>query len=146
MKLIIRDGRIVATGTDAYRPTGDEDAVIDAPDDFGPAHIDAYIWQDGALVPRVPPAITRRQLLLGLQADDVITDAEALAAAQTGAVPAAIESVFANLPATEATAARITWATMSVAERAHPLIAAIIDANLASAAQIDDAFRRWAAL
>lgn len=99
----------------------------------------------GSPEPYAPPAplmptITRRQMLLALAAAGLITGAEALAAATTGAVPASIDAVFAGLPDADALAARITWATMSIAERAHPLIAALIAASLATAEQVDALF------
>jgi hypothetical protein len=96
--------------------------------------------------PVVPASISRRQLLLAMAGAGLITGPEALAAATTGAVPAAIDAVFARLPAAEALAARITWATMSVAEREHPLIGALVAANLATVAQVDALFIAGAAL
>lgn len=96
--------------------------------------------------PVVPPSITRRQLLLALAGAGLISAEEALAAAMTGAVPAAIDAVFAQLPAAEALGARITWATMSVAERDHPLIGALIAAGLATADQVDALFTAAAQL
>lgn len=104
--------------------------------------------EQGRLVPYTPPpapptvprAISRRQLLLALRAAGRITSAEALAAATTGAVPAAIDVVFDGLPEADALAARITWATMSIAEREHPLIAALITAGLATSAEVDAMF------
>lgn len=90
--------------------------------------------------PAVPASISRRQLLLGLVSAGLITGEEALAAATTGAVPAAIDAVFAALPEADALAARITWATMSVVERAHPLIAALIAAEVATPEQVDALF------
>jgi hypothetical protein len=94
----------------------------------------------------VPSAISRRQLLIALTAAGLITEAEALAAAKTGEVPAAIDAVFGALPKEQALAARITWATMTVVERDHPLIQAIINANLATAEQVDALFRAAAEL
>jgi hypothetical protein len=96
--------------------------------------------------PPVPETITRSQLLLALARAGVITAAEALSAATSGAVPAAIEAVFRRLPPTEALAARITWATMTVVERQHPLVQALIAAGIAKADQVDDMFRAGANL
>lgn len=92
----------------------------------------------------VPASISRRQLLLGLVGLELITGEEALAAAQTGAVPAAIDAYFGNLPPDQELAARITWASMTVCERNHPLVGALAEANQLSSEQIDDAFRAWA--
>jgi hypothetical protein len=94
----------------------------------------------------VPASITRRQLLLALTAAGLMTGEEALAAAMTGAVPASIDAVFAALPAADALAARITWATMAIAERDHPLIAALVAADLATEAALDALFVAAAAL
>jgi hypothetical protein len=96
--------------------------------------------------PPVPSAISRRQLLIALAQAGLITEAEALAAARTGEVPAAIDAVFSALPKEQALAARITWATMTVVERNHPLIQAVINANLATAEQVDALFRAAAEL
>jgi hypothetical protein len=96
--------------------------------------------------PPVPDAISRRQLLIALTAAGLITEAEALAAAKTGKVPAAIDAVFAALPKDQALAARITWATMTVVERDHPLIQAVIDAKIATAEQVDALFQAAAEL
>jgi hypothetical protein len=96
--------------------------------------------------PPVPGAISRRQLLIALAATGLITEAEALAAAKTGEVPAAIDMVFAKLSKEDALAARITWATMTVVERDHPLIQAVIHAKIAPAEQVDALFRAAAKL
>jgi hypothetical protein len=92
------------------------------------------------------PVISRRQFLLALTQAGLITEAEALAAAQTGAVPAAIDGFFATLPSAQQTAARITWATMTQVERHHPLIQGVIDAQLATAEQVDALFSIAASL
>jgi hypothetical protein len=96
--------------------------------------------------PPVPTVISRRQLLIALANAKLITEAEALAAAKTGEVPAAIDAVFAALPKEQALAARITWATMTVVERDHPLIQAVIDAKIVTAEQADALFRQAAEL
>jgi hypothetical protein len=90
--------------------------------------------------PPVPEVISRRQFLLALHASGLVTEQEVLAAAQTGAVPAAIDAFFATLPPAQQTAARITWATMTQVERHHPLVQAVIDAQLATAEQVDALF------
>jgi hypothetical protein len=96
--------------------------------------------------PPVPDVISRRQLLIALTAAGLITEAEALAAAQIGAVPAAIDAFFSTLPPAQQTAARITWATMTQVERHHPLVQGVINANLATAEQVDELFRAAANL
>jgi hypothetical protein len=96
--------------------------------------------------PPVPSVISRRQLLIALAQAGLITEAEALAAAQTGAVPAVIDAFFSTLPSAQQTAARITWATMTQVERHHPLIQGVIDAQLATAEQVDALFTTAAQL
>jgi hypothetical protein len=91
--------------------------------------------------PPVPDVISRRQLLIALAAAGFISAEEALAAAQTGAVPTAIMGIFDLLPAGQALAARITWATMTEVYREDPLIHAIVAAGVASAEQVDELFR-----
>ncbi len=108
-------------------------------------------WVADALVGRIAelgtlPPISRRQLLLGLAAEGLITGEEALAAAQSGAVPAAVEAIFTQLPAGEQLAARITWAAMSQAERSNPLVGLMATAHGIAPAALDDLWRSWTAL
>src|SRR5690606_9425507 len=89
-------------------------ALIEAPDGVEPG----WVWDGTAFAPPpepvpeapvVPASISRTQMLLGLAAGGVITDAEAMAAATMGAVPAVVDAVFAQLPAEDALAARVKW-------------------------------------
>ncbi len=106
-------------------------------------------WSDGGWVEdgdlkraaTVPPSITRRQLLIGLKANALISAQEAVAAAKDGSVPSAIQAIFDNLPTQdERDNAAITWASMSVAERNHPLVTALAQANQMTEQQIDEFF------
>ena len=94
--------------------------------------------------PDPAPDITPRQLFIGLAREGFISWDEAEAAASSGAVPAAIEALFASLPAQQASEARITWARMSIVERKHPLIALIMAERDISHDQLDAFFRAWA--
>lgn len=94
----------------------------------------------------VPASITRRQLLIALAQMEIISGEEALAAAKTGAVPTAVQAVFDNMQPADKLAAEITWASMSVAERANPLVAALAQANGMTDAEIDDFFRLAASI
>jgi hypothetical protein len=96
--------------------------------------------------PPVPETVSRRQLLIALTAAGLITEAEALAAARTGEVPIAIDAVFARLPPEQALAARITWATMTVVERRHSLLDAMVQLGLVTDAGLDALFRQAAEL
>jgi hypothetical protein len=102
-----------------------------------------------ALPPPAPPApiiLTNRQLFAALALTGFITEAEALAAGRTGAIPTAIDDVFGELPEQDAFLARLTWATMREVTRDHPLIAAMIAANLATAEQVDAIFTLGASI
>lgn len=90
-------------------------------------------WRDGAWTYVAPPppdpaiararmSLSRRQLLIGLASRGWITSEEAVAAATTGAMPTAVAAAVASLPAGDQVAARITWASMSVAQRLDPLV------------------------
>jgi hypothetical protein len=94
----------------------------------------------------VPNVISRRQLLIALAAAGLIDTGEAIAAAKTGEVPVLIDAFFSTLPPAQQTAARITWATMTQVERHHPLVQAVIDAQLATAEQVDALFTAAAQL
>lgn len=93
-----------------------------------------------------PIKLTNRQLFAALALTDFITEAEALAAGRTGAVPAMVDAVFASLPEQDAFLARLTWATMREVPRDHSLISAMIAANLATAEQVDAIFTLGASI
>lgn len=71
------------------------------------------------------PPLTRRQLFIALHRLGLITAEEAVAAAATGAVPAALEPTFATLPEPDQTDARVTFAAFQMAYRLDPLTAMI---------------------
>jgi hypothetical protein len=80
------------------------------------------------------PPLTRRQVFIALHRLGLITAAEAVAAAATGVVPAALEPLFAALPEPDQTDARVTFAAFQMAYRLDPLTAMIA----ASAGMTDD--------
>jgi len=96
--------------------------------------------------PPPPITLTARQLFAALALTGMITEAEALAAGRTGEVLAAVEAVFATLPAQDAFLARLTWATMRDVPRNHPLIGAMIAADVATDEQVDALFALGAAI
>jgi hypothetical protein len=96
--------------------------------------------------PPPPIVLTARQLFAALALTGMITEAEALAAGRTGEVPTAVEAVFATLPAQDAFLARLTWATMRDVPRNHPLIGAMIAADVATDEQVDALFALGAAI
>jgi hypothetical protein len=68
-------------------------------------------------------------------------DQEVFSRRLMSAVPAVIAGIFDRLPAEQALAARITWATMTEVYRGDPLIGGIVAAGVASAEQVDEVFR-----
>jgi hypothetical protein len=139
--VVSNDGGIVVNIIEAVEGFVVKGAALVADD--GTARIGG-VWDGVVFLPPEPapePApnvISRRQLLIALAAAGFISAGEALAAAQTGAVPAAI---FDLLPAEQALAARITWATMTEVYRGDPLIGAIVAAGVATSEQVDALFR-----
>lgn len=84
----------------------------------------------------VPKTITRRQLILGMWRNGMITSEEAVAAS-TGAVPDFVDALFESLSEQEATAARVTWASMKEVCRDDPLFIAVAAATGRSPEEID---------
>lgn len=108
-------------------------------------------WIDGAWVHVPPPppdldaaralmTLSRRRLLIGMADKEWITEDEAIAAAETGAMPPAVAAVIGALPPGQRTAARITWATMSLAFRLDPLVALLGAAQGVTPEEIDAFF------
>jgi len=81
--------------------------------------------------------LTRRQVFIALHRLGLITAPEAVAAAATGAVPVALESLFASLPEPGQTDARVTFAAFQMAYRLDPMTAMIAAAAGRSGPEID---------
>lgn len=92
--------------------------------------------------------ITPRQLFIALASPpwSYITADEAVAAAMTGTMPAAVEAAIAGFDAAAQLAARVTWARMQVVLRLDPLVAALGASQGASDAELDDFFAYAATL
>lgn len=90
--------------------------------------------------------LTRRQLFIALHRLGLITAEEAVAAAATGAVPAALEPTFAALPEPEQTDARVTFAAFQMAYRLDPMTAMIAAAAGMTDEQIDAIWTGFAAV
>ena len=75
MKLIIQTDRIIGTATDDY--TG-PDQFISAPENFDPARMTDYIYEDGALVLPAPTTCTPAQGLIALYAIKQLTEQDIL--------------------------------------------------------------------
>lgn len=142
MKLIIQNDRIAATALPEHQPTGNEQAVIDAPESFDSARMGDYRWQDGALVlpPRQHPPISPAQLAIALMLAGHITEDDAVAFGGSGVVPAAL-SVGINvalaasgLPAIAQSMARVKLASAIEYSRddpATPIIGAVLGLDAA---------------
>lgn len=92
------------------------------------------------------PPLARRQVFIALHRLGLISAEEAVAAAATGAVPAALEPVFAGLPEPEATDARVTFGAFQVAYRLDPLTTMIASAGGLDDAAIDAIWTGFAAV
>jgi hypothetical protein len=89
-----------------------------------------------ALQAAIPP-LTRRQVFIALHRLGLFSADEAIAAAATGVVPAALEPTFAALPEPDQTDARVTFAAFQMAYRRDPMTAMIARAAGLSEDDID---------
>ena len=101
---------------------------VDIGADGGPG----WLWDGTTATPppdnslaeaRAAMQLSKRQVRLGLLAQGLITEAEAVAWATSGALPAAIEAMVLALPTDAQAAARITLADFTVAYRTDPMVA-----------------------
>lgn len=87
----------------------------------------------------VPQVISRRQFYQGLAVSGRITKAEALAAVQTGAIPAALQVMVDAMEDEDAKfEASMLLAGAADFDRDHPLVLVIAMAQQMSEAQVDD--------
>lgn len=110
---------------------------------FAPEPLPEHVPED--LRAAIPP-LTRRQVFIALHRLGLITAAEAVAAAATGTVPAALEPAFAALPEPDQTDARVTFAAFQMAYRLDPMTAMIAAASGVTAEQIDTIWTGFAAV
>lgn len=96
--------------------------------------------------PPVPAAISDRQFAQQLAVLGTITEAEAIAWAARGDLPAALEAAVEALPAGERFAARMLLSSATSYERAHPLVPMLGAIMGYDSAEIDDLWRAAAAL
>jgi len=88
----------------------------------------------------VIPQITSRQFFIAMARAGYITNAEALAAAQTGAIPASVQTVINTLPADQQLDYSITWAKMNTVVRTDAFINAYATAQGLTSDQVDQFF------
>jgi hypothetical protein len=98
------------------------------------------------IIAPVPATISDRQFFQQLAADGIITRAEALAAVKTGEIPAALAGIIDALPDDQKFDAEMLLSGATTFERAHPLSVAIGEARGMTPEEVDDFFRRAAAL
>lgn len=121
--------------------------IPDDPDNRDRAEIDALGIVIGEYVPPPPPvpeSVSDRQFFHALALGGMISEAEALAAVQTGALPAPIAAIIDAMP--DQFAARMLLSGATTFERRHPLTDALAAALGYSPAQTDDLFRAAEAL
>lgn len=85
----------------------------------------------------VPSVISDRQFFQQLAIAGTITQAEALSAVKTGAIPAALSGFLSSLPADGQFAAEMLLSGATEFRRDHPLTAAVGAAQGMTSAQID---------
>ncbi len=121
MKLIIQNGRVIATATDDHQVNGAE-IVIDAPVGFDPVQIEKYEYANGSVTLNpVPAIVSRAQGRLALFNDNNLL--------------ATIEAHIATAPIPEQIAyASDTWS------RNSPSLIATASAIGLTAAQVDALF------
>lgn len=111
-----------------------------------PTATDARDPAAGLVEARAQMRMSRRQLLIGLADMGWITEAEAIAAAGTGAMPAAVETAISVLDPDSQVRARITWAAMSEARRLDPLVALLAAAQGVGNAAVDAFFTTYSSI
>lgn len=97
-------------------------------------------WSAPAAVP-VPASISDRQFAQQLAVGGTISEAEALACAARGELPAALEAEIETLPQSERFAARMLLSAARTYERAHPLVATLGTAMGYDSSEIDEFWR-----
>ncbi len=113
---------------------------------------EAWLAAGGAPEPYEPPpepvpaTISDRQFFQQAAIGGFITEAEALAAVATGAIPDALETFVSGLPGGDQFNARMLLSGATVFERAHPMTAAIGAAWGMTSEQVDEFFREAAGL
>lgn len=95
---------------------------------------------------RAQMVLTRRQVIIGMALEGLITHADGVALAATGVAPPAVEAMLAAMPEPNQTAARITLASFTVAYRLDPMVALFQAAGGLTDEQMDAFFTGYAAV
>jgi hypothetical protein len=95
-----------------------------------------------AAVSTVPASVSDRQFAQALALSGFLTEAEAIAWASAGTLPASLVAIVDSLPdAPSRFAARMLLSSARDFERAHPLVEQVRIAQSLTAEQVDDLFR-----
>ena len=94
----------------------------------------------------VPEVISDRQFFQQLALDGYITQAEALAAVRTGALPPVLADLLDHMDEAERFGAEMLLSGATEFRRDHPMTAVIGEARGLTPDEVDDFFRRAAAL
>lgn len=143
--VLIENGIVVGLDLTDSPPAG----YVVAPDDVSPGFKfdgQAFSAPPLPLYEPVPSAISDRQFFHILAVDGLITETEALAAVKTGDAPAAFETFINSLPEEQRFNARMLLEGATTFERRHPLTDAFGSMYGMTPGQIDDLWRRAAAL
>lgn len=90
-------------------------------------------------------SLTRRQVIIGMVLEGLISQAEGIAMSTAKTPPAAVETMLAEMPEPQQTVARITLADFTVAYRLDPMVALFQTAGGLTDAQMDAFFVGYAA-
>lgn len=143
--VLVENGTVIGLDLTDSPPAG----YVIAPDYVSPGFtFDGLAFSAPTSLPYepVPPGISDRQFFHILALDGLITEAEALTAVKTGDAPEAFEAFIASLPETERFSARMLVEGATTFERAHPLTDAFGALYGMTPEEIDDLWRRAAAL
>lgn len=92
-------------------------------------------------VPVAPIVLTTRQFFIAMVSAGHMTSADAMAYAQSRAIPATFQAVFDALPTAQKVGAIVTWGTMTQIGQNEPLVAACAAAMGLTDAQIAEFFQ-----
>ena len=99
-----------------------------------------------AAAARAGMSLTRRQVIIGMVLEGLISQAEGIAMSTAKTPPAAVETMLAAMPEPQQTVARITLADFTVAYRLDPMVALFQTAGGLTDAQMDAFFVGYAAV
>lgn len=119
---------------------GEPHAIADGAAWLPPEDADAYLDPCTVAEPEpVPHVISKRQFLIELLREGMVTEAEVPMLAVTP--PASINALFASLPTEAGLEVILTWASMTEVERHNPLIDMAVAGGVMTNEDLDNFFR-----